>query len=921
MFRECFDSKEFDKIVAILHGILGGPFSLQNGIGISLGTAARQTRSGMSKRRDLSIGIGALDRVLEGIWSGDNIVLQTDHMDDFVPFAHRYCRYTQQADRKLVYFRFSSHESLLPDGVDAEVHVLDPAAGFEQFITQILTIIDRNGSNSVYYLFDCLSGLATDWYSDRMLGNFFRLCCPYLYRYDAVALFALVRHEPTPLGSRVIHETAQVVLDIFRRDDRIYILPLKVFERRSPTMYMLHSWNDPDVSPVTQSAVLSEILTSTPHQWIDPNAELHGPWTRSIMEAQAVNAAKAEGAASDEDVTALSDHLMRMLLSRDENDEVFRLCREYFELEDLIGIGQRVIGTGLVGGKSVGMLLARKILARDAPELAERLEIHDSFYVGSDVFYSYLVLNDCWWERHKLRNSDDFDARAELLRERLRSGGFPDSTMTRFKEVLEYFGQSPIIVRSSSLLEDAYGNSFSGKYDSVFCANQGDPEQRLEGFLDAVRTVYASTMSAEALAYREHRGLLHRDEQMALLVQRVSGEFYGKLYLPHVGGVGYSFNPYAWSKKIDPDAGMLRLVFGLGTRAVDRHDDDYTRVVALNAPMLRPDGSSDEVRKYSQRVVNVLDLDENAHVSRTFEEVTRSAPGLPIDMVASRDTDLEARAREAGVRDVFPYVLTFKNLLTKTPYASDMRDMMHTIAGAYRHPVDIEFTANFLSGDDYRINLLQCRPFHFADKLIHVQSPGHIPVSDIIVQTSGPLIGQSLATEVDRLVYVTPARYAALSTRQRYEVARMIGRITNHSERPATTVLIGPGRWGTSMPELGIPVKLSQIRNVAALCEVAAMHEGLTPDLSLGTHFFNDLVDLDIAYLGISPEKAGSILNVELLERCPNSFSDLIPDAEADPDLIRVIDSASLGGRCIFLWADMLEQEGAIYLSDACPVS
>ena len=874
----------------------------------------------MEKRKDLSCGIPELDQVLEGIWAGDNIVFQADTLADFVPFAHRYCAYTQEAGRKLIYFRFADHESLLPQGVPAEVHELDPRAGFEQFISQILTIIDRNGHDSVYYLFDCLSGLAIDWYSDRMLGNFFRLTCPYLYDYDTVALFVLLRDVPTPLASRVIHDTAQVVLDVFRNDERLYILPLKVFDRRSPTMYMLHSWDDDGVRPVTQSAVLSEILSATPQPWIDPSADLPGPWTRTFTRAQAVHTRQAADEEPGEDVRTVTDRLIRMLLSRDEHEELFKLCSDYFDLEDLISIGKRMVGTGLVGGKSVGMLLARKILARNAPELAARLEIHDSYYVGSDVFYSYLVLNDCWWERHHLRSADDFYERARHLEEKLRSGTFPESTVAQFREILEYFGQSPVIVRSSSLLEDAYGNSFSGKYESVFCANQGDPELRLANFMEAVRTIYASTMSAEALSYRRHRGLLHRDEQMALLVQRVSGQFYDDLYFPHIGGVGYSFNPYVWSKKIDPEQGMLRLVFGLGTRAVDRHDDDYTRVVALNAPMLRPDGSSDEIRKYSQHVVNVIDLEENAHVSRTFEEVAGKAEGLPIEMFASRDTDLERRAREARVTNVFPYVLTFKNLLTKTPYPEEMRDMMRVVADAYQHPIDIEFTVNFLSDEEYRINLLQCRPFHFAENLIHVQSPGHIPVKDILLQTHGPLIGQSVATEVDRIVYVVPELYGALPTKERYEVARLLGKITNHAERLRTTMLVGPGRWGTSMPELGIPVTLSQIKNVSMLCEVAAMHEGLTPDLSLGTHFFNDLVDLEIGYMGVAPGRQGSLLNTDLLESCPNRLPELLPGHADRADLIHVIDADDLEGRCIFLWADMLKQEGVVYLSEVCAI-
>jgi len=155
--------------------------------------------------------------------------------------------------------------------------------------------------------------------------------------------------------------------------------------------------------------------------------------------------------------------------------------------------------------------------------------------------------------------------------------------------------------------------------------NQGPRQQRLDDFLAAVRTIYASSMSDKALTYRAQRGLLDRDEQMALLVQRVSGDRYGELFYPQIAGVGLSYNPYVWSSYIDPQAGVLRLVFGLGTRAVDRSDDDYTRVVALNAADRRPESDFDEVRQYSQRRVDVLDVEANHHASYDLAEVVQAS--------------------------------------------------------------------------------------------------------------------------------------------------------------------------------------------------------------------------------------------------------------------------------------------------------
>lgn len=870
----------------------------------------------MAKRTDLSSGIPALDSVLEGVWAGDNIVLQVDSAADFLPFVRRYCEYTRASSRKLVYFRFGEHEPLLPPETPAEVHVLDPALGFEQFIAEILTVIDRNGHDAVYYLFDSLSGLAVDWYSDRMLGNFFRLTCPYLYEYDTVALFMILRNVHTPLATRAIHATAQVVLDIFRSKGVLYILPLKVWKRRSPTMYMLHSWIGEEVCPVTQSVLLSEIRAATPQPWVDASVEWHDPWASALATAREVQQRTARGVASAAEAAPQALKLIRMLMSRNEDDELFGLCTEYFELRDILGVARRMVGTGQIGGKSVGMLLARKILERRRPDLAARLEAHDSFYIGSDVFYSYLVENGLWWERYRLKGAADPLEHTEALEARILQGTVPADIEEQFRRILEYYGQAPIIVRSSSLLEDAYGNSFSGKYESVFCANQGDPEKRLADFMNAVRTVYASTVSKEAIAYRIHRGLAGRDEQMALLVQRVSGELHGTLYYPHAAGVGYSFNPFVWNDRIDPAFGMLRLVFGLGTRAVDRHDDDYTRVVALNAPMLRPEGSTDEVRKYSQHIANVIDLEQNAHVSRRFESIAAADGTLPLAMLAARDLEMERRARDAGMSGVFSHLLTFEGLLTKTPFAEEMHQIMATVADAYRHPVDIEFTLNFTGETDYRINLLQCRPFHFTGEFAPVTKPGELTRCSVLMRTAGPLIGQSVATGLDRIVYVNPAEYSTLPTQQRYELAALIGRVLNAPGEARSTLLAGPGRWGSRMPELGVPATLSQIKNATVLCEIAEMHEGLSPDLSLGTHFFNDLVDLGILYIGVRPGMPGSLVSTPLLESLPNALPRLLPDQAHRAGLLKVIEAVDLGARTMGLWADVLKQSAIVYLTE-----
>ncbi len=861
---------------------------------------------------EFATGLPGLDDVLQGVRAGDNLVWQVDDVEAYIPFVHHFCREANRRGQDLIYFRFADHVSLLPDDVEARVHELHPENGFETFVFEIHDVLDDVGLGACY-VFDCLSDLTVDWYSDRMLGNLFRLTCPYLYELETATYFGLIRNHHTSHAVDAIHTTAQVVVDVYCNQNRVYVHPLKVWERYTDTMYMLHEWREDDAFvPVTKSVTISEIRATVPQPWLDLTVYRSDVWTRTFTEAQELVDRLDPDQPTPPDVERLLQQILRMAITRDER--LLSLCSSYFSLQDVVGIGKRMIGTGLIGGKSVGMLLSRAILCRANTKWKERLEAHDSFFVGSDVFYTYLVQNRCWSIRRHLQQNVAPDALHET-RQRLRSGTFPQDIRNQFSEMLNYFGQSPIIVRSSSLLEDAYGNAFSGKYDSVFCANQGTPRERLEAFMAAVRTVYVSTLSRGALAYRNYWKLLDRDEQMSILVQRVSGELHGYQFYPQAAGVGFSYNPYVWHQDIDPHAGVLRLVFGLGTRAVDRIDDDYTRVVALNAPEKRPEHDLGEVRKFAQRRVDILDLQANRQVSRRFEDVAGSSPELPVHLFASRDMETEQLARKRGMKDFFPWVLTFDELLKETEFVSDMRGMLKDIESAYEHPVDIEFTANFIDKERYSINLLQCRPFQVKGTTDHVEMPTGTPEEAIVLQSRGPIIGTSSAMELTRIVFVVPKVYGTLPMRDRYAVARLIGRLAHASDKTGEQriMLIGPGRWGTSTPSLGVPVSFAEIDSVSVLCEVAAMHEGLIPDLSLGTHFLNDLVEMDMLYMAIYPDRADDRLNGAFFDGQHNALAELLPAESQWAHAVKVLDrTLSPGLPALQFHVNCLEQNALL---------
>jgi hypothetical protein len=442
--------------------------------------------------------------------------------------------------------------------------------------------------------------------------------------------------------------------------------------------------------------------------------------------------------------------------------------------------------------------------------------------------------------------------------------------------MLEHFGQYPIIVRSSSLLEDGFGNAFAGKYESFFCVNQGSPEERLVQFVEAVKRVYASTLSEEALQYRFQRGLAQRDEQMALLVQRVSGAYHGNYFFPACAGVGISYNTFVWRHDIDPAAGMLRLVVGLGTRAVERVEGDYPRIVSLDQPALTPQGDPESRRRFTQHDVDVLDITQNCWRTVPVAELSPQEPTFPLQLFAERDG--------AG------WLVTFQRLFGSTGFTAVMRRLLATLERAYAYPVDIEFTGTFSTDGRLYLNLIQCRPLQtrgIQSKRVDIRAARD---EDTLFRSSGNFMGGSIAQPIGRIVAVDPAAFMALSLSDKYELARIVGRVNRsvvaHDGVP--TLLLGPGRWGTSTPRLGVPVRFAEINAMTAIAEVAFSAGGLQPELSFGTHFFQDLVETGIFYLAVDPEQPGCFLNSALLGELPNRLAEQLPDDARFAQVIRV---------------------------------
>ncbi len=840
-------------------------------------------------------GLPGLDAVLSGIEAGDNVVWAVEDIEDYRELVEPYAVAARRAGRRLVYFRFASHAPLLPRDAGAEQHDVDPTAGFDAVVRRVHGVIE-GASPGTMFVFDCLSDLAAAWVSDQALGNFFVLTCPRLWNLETVTYFGFYRDRHSVYATDPIQRTTQFMLDLFRLEGRLYVRPVKVQHRSREVMNTLHVRQGDLFLPVKHSAVVAQILART--QWPGLQSDRRwGYWRRLFREAEVVAEERRlhrGDPARELDMLGQVHQALRV-----HRSGIAGLVERYLGLGDFLEVYDRMIGIGSVGGKTLGMLVARAILRTRDPELASRLETSDSFFVGAEVFVTFLVQNQVWWIRDQQRAPESFLAGVEEGRRRIREGQFPPLVLEQFRGMLEYFGETPYIVRSSSILEDARGNAFSGKYESVFVVNRGSAESRLEALLDAVRRVYASVLDEEALLYRRRRGLLDSEERMALLIMRVSGAPYGRYYYPQAAGVGLSFNPFAWHREIDPHAGVLRLVFGLGTRAVDRSDDDYTRLVALNAPERQPEADFEGICEHSQRRMDCLDLQSGALVSLPFQSVIADGQELPVDLYLSRTPEGHP-------------MITFENLLRHTPVAEDLRRMLKILEAAYESPVDVEFTLNFLPDGSHRIHLLQCRTFQIRREIASIPAAA-IEDRTTLLAAHGAVIGVSREQPLSRIIYVVTERYAGLREQDRHAVARVIGRLNRmHPSDDRGLMLIGPGRWGTQSPSLGIPVSFTEISRASVVCEVVAMHERLIPDVSLGTHFFNDLVEHDMLYLAYFPGRAGNGLDDAWFRAAPNRLTDLVPDAVPLAEVVRVIECRD-DKRPVWLRADATSQEALVF--------
>ncbi len=568
------------------------------------------------------------------------------------------------------------------------------------------------------------------------------------------------------------------------------------------------------------------------------------------------------------------------------------IARDWFTISDLVEVRRHKIGHGRIGGKAAGMLLAARILKDSAHEdLRENLRTPESYYLGSDLLYTFVSVNNLHhWNDQKYKPEDEMRRDYPKIVVDYDKAEFTPGIIQRLETLLTTVGKQPLIVRSSSLLEDNFGTAFAGKYESIFCPNQGDIEENLESLTRAIARIYASTLNPNALLYRRSRGLQDYDERMAVLIQAVEGNTFGDYYLPDLSGVAFSHNQYRWSPQIRAEDGFIRMVWGLGTRAVDRVGNDYPRLVALSHPTLRPSNTVKSIRRYSQQYVDLIDLKDNKMKTLPIEEVL-TGDYAPLRYIAQVDQEGYFRSIRSRLVDADPsqLILTFEDLLRRTPFAERMRYLLATLENEYDSPVDVEFIADVNDKQgrpEIKLSLIQCRPLSYLKDENRVSFPKDIDAEKVILSSSIMVAG-GWVNDINYVVFVPPESYFSLPTQSaRNNLERSIGKL-NSALGGENFICVGPGRWGTSNPDLGVHVDYSDIFNSKALVELSGGGIGPAPEPSLGTHFFQDLLEGQIfplaTYIGEDH------FNREFFYNTPNRLAEWIEVKPVLFDRLRLI--------------------------------
>jgi hypothetical protein len=615
--------------------------------------------------------------------------------------------------------------------------------------------------------------------------------------------------------------------------------------------------------------------------------------------------------------------LIHLLLS--DQIKYVDIAHNYIEIDNFSDLLQKIIypegSQGRLGGKGSGLFLAGQILGkmpkREQGEMLSSVKIPKTRYLTADILYKFVSFNKLEdLAEQKYKGIEQVRQEYPDILYVFKNSPFPHEIIKSISQALDEFKETPLIVRSSSLLEDQSGASFAGKYKSLFIANQGTKEERLHALLDAIAEVYASTFGPDPIEYRVEHGLVDRKEEMGIMIQEVVGKRIGCYYIPAFAGVAYSKNEFRWSSRIKRSDGLIRIVPGLGTRAVDRLRDDYPVLIAPGQPGLRVNITLDEIVRYSPKKIDVINLEigtfETVDIDKLLKEYGHEYPFINklVSIIKQDHVQLPGGLRMNF--EVDDFVVTFEGLISRTPFVKQVHKILSVLEETFDTAVDIEFA---FDGEDFY--LLQCRLLSDSESRYPADIPKDIPEEKIIFHADR-YVSNGIVPGLTHIVYVDPQKYNELATRQDMLAVGRAVSMLNSILPKRQFLLMGPGRWGSRGDiRLGVSVTYSDIKNTSMLIEIAREHMDYVPELSFGTHFFQDLVEASIRYLPLYPDADGITFNEAFLLGSENILAEILPEFAYLSDVIRVIDVPTSTNGCILQVLMNAENEEALAILSA----
>ncbi len=526
------------------------------------------------------------------------------------------------------------------------------------------------------------------------------------------------------------------------------------------------------------------------------------------------------------------------------------------------------IGDGSLGGKGRGLAFIDNMVKR-YPELDEfenaRIAIPKTVVLCSDVFDEFMESNNLY----QVALSDSPD---EVILRYFLNARLPDRLVEDFFTFFDVV-KSPIAVRSSSLLEDSHYQPFAGIYNTYMIPYLDDKYEMLRMLSDAIKGVYASVYFRDSKAYMQATSNVIDQEKMAVILQEVVGNYYGYHYYPSMSGVARSLNYYPIGDE-QAEEGIVNLALGLGKYIVDggltlRFSPAHPHQV-LQTSELEIALRETQTRFYALDLRNVgkdFSIDDGFNLLKL--NVKEAEKDGSLNYIASTYDPLDQVIRD-GIYPGGRKVITFANILQHDvfPLAHILQLVLKYGAREMRRPVEIEFAAN-LSRDKENAGtfyLLQIRPIVDSNAVLD-EDLSTLPAERLLLRSDNSL-GHGIQNDLYDVVYVKTDGYRASHNG---EIAAEIGRLNRRFlDEKKNYILIGPGRWGSSDPWLGIPVKWPGISAARIIVEAGLTNYRVDP--SQGTHFFQNLTSFGVGYFTINAYRGDGIYNEAFLNAQPAEY-------------------------------------------------